>query len=289
MRKGLIVNFGILLLIASLVFVTPTKATTGWGAETDVIYKYELKTLKLAGLDYAPFLAENLTMRIEFDTFDDTGYTYTVYNSTGGTSTNETRFAEMLVGEENVTLPAGLPIALPLSIGTIPDYLLYFGQFINATDSFYLLEELLLNITEYANITYTGSHSLLDETYLKLYFDLFAPDVNASILSELLGDGDTGLPIALPVNITDFTLNTTIKFNATSGILYDLIMDIDSLSHVGEFTEDFDLDIKYALYVPPPPEPEPEPEPTDTPYPWLIPTIAAFAVVNILLVRRRRK
>ena len=290
MRKGLFVNLGVLLLVTSLVFVTPTKAATNWGVETDVIHKYELITLKLGGLNYADFLAENLTMRVTFDSFDDTGYTYTTYNSTGGTSVNETRFVETPVGEENITLPVGLPLALPLSIGTIPDYLLYFGQFINVSNSFYLLEELLLNITEYANVTYTAAHSLLDDTYLRLYFDLFAPTVNASVLSELMGEGDTGLPIALPVNITDFKLNTTIRFNSTSGLLYDLTMKIRSLSHVDEYTEAFDIDIKYALYVPPQPEPEPEPEPepTESLYPWLMPTIAAFAVVSILIVRRRK-
>ncbi|MCG3224242.1 MAG: hypothetical protein H7647_07225 [Candidatus Heimdallarchaeota archaeon] len=289
MRKGLFVNLGVLLLVTSLVFVTPTKAATNWGVETDVINKYELITLKLGGLNYADYLAENLTMRVVFDSFTDTGYTYTTYNSTGGTSVNETIFVEMPVGEENVTLPVGLPIALPLSIGTIPDYLLYFGQFINTSNSFYLLEELLLNITEYANVTYTAAHSLLDETYLRLYFDLFAPEVNSSILSELMDDGDAGLPISLPVNITDFKLNTTIKFNSTSGLFYDLDMKIRSKSHIDEYTEAFDIDIKYALYVPPPPpEPEPEPEPTESPYPWFIPSIAAFAVISILIVRRRK-
>ncbi|GAH44455.1 unnamed protein product, partial [marine sediment metagenome] len=137
--------------------------------------------------------------------------------------------------------------------------------------------------------TYSASHSLLDETYLKLYFDLFAPEVNASILSELMGEGDTGLPIALPVNITDFKLNATVKFNSTSGLLYDLTIKIRSLSHVDEYTEAFDIDIRYALYVPEPePEPEPETEPTETLYPWLIPTIAAFAVVSIIIFRRRK-
>ena len=290
MRKGLFVNLGVLLLFTSLIFVTPTKAATDWGVEPDVINKYELITLKLGGLNYADYLAENLTMRVAFDSFDETGYNYTTYNSTGGTSVNETRFVETLVGEENVILPEGLPIALPLSIGSIPDYLLYFGQFINVSNSFYLFEELLLNITEYANVTYTAAHSLLDETYLKLYFDLFAPEVNASILSELMGDGDTGLPISLPVNITDFKLNTTIKFNSTSGLLYDLTMAIRSLSHVDEYTEAFDIDIKYALYVPPPPEPTDPPtsDPTESSYPWLIPSITAFAMVSILIVRRRR-
>ncbi len=288
MRKRLYVNLGVILLVTSLAFVTPTKAATNWGVETDVLNKYELITLKLGGTNLASILAENLTMRVAFDSFDDTGYTYTTYNSTGGTAVNETRFVETLVGEENVILPEGLPIALPLSIGSIPDYLLYFGQFINVSNSFYLLEELLLNITEYANVTYTAAHSLLDETYLKLYFDLFAPEVNASILSELIGEGDTGLPIVLPSNITDFKLNTTIKFNSTSGLLYDMTFIIRSLQHIGDYTEAFDIDIKYVLYVPPEPEPEPEPEPTESPYPWLIPMIAAFTVASILIVRRRK-
>ena len=288
MRKRLFVNIGVLLLVTSLVFVTPTKAATNWGVETAVIHKYELITLKLGGIDMAYYLAENLTMRVAFDSFDDTGYTYTTYNSTGGTSVNETRFVETSVGEENVTLPEGLPIALPLSIGSIPDYLLYFGQFINVSNSFYLLEELLLNITEYANVTYTAAHSLLDETYLRLYFDLFAPEVNASILSELMGEDDTDLSNLVPSNITDFKLNTTIRFNSTSGLLYDLTMKIRSLQHIDDFTEAFDVDIKYALYVPPEPEPEPEPEPTESSYSWLMPMIAAFTVVSLLIVRRRR-
>ncbi|MHA1483327.1 MAG: hypothetical protein ACTSQA_07820, partial [Candidatus Heimdallarchaeaceae archaeon] len=72
MRKGLFVNLGVLLLVTSLAFVTPTKAATNWGVETDVIHKYELITLKMGGVPYAIYLAENLTMRVAFDSFDDT-------------------------------------------------------------------------------------------------------------------------------------------------------------------------------------------------------------------------
>ena len=113
MKKGLYFNLGILLLITSMAFVTPTEAAADWGVETDVIYKFELVTLKLGSVNYADYFADNFTARVTFDSFTDTGYTYTAYNSTGGTSVNETTFEETIVGEETVVLPVGLPGSLP--------------------------------------------------------------------------------------------------------------------------------------------------------------------------------
>lgn len=294
MRKGLIASVGVLFLVISFASITPSQAATTWGVTVDELHKYELASLKYNGVDYTGAIGDEFEMNIAFDSFNDTGYDYTVYNSTGdATSENSTVFVEMPVDEENVILPSGLPIALPLSIGIIPDYLYYFGQFINISSSLTLFEELLLNLTEYANVTYSDASSTLDSDYFKMFFNLFATEVDATMLTDMMGDSDVGSLFPIPSNLTDFTLNATINYNATTGLFYSFKIIIRSFTQVDDFTTNFDLDIVFRLYVPPPEDPEDPEEPTDpepteeSPYPWLIPTLAAFGI--LLISRRKRK
>ena len=55
------------------------------------------------------------------------------------------------------------------------------------------------------------------------------------------------------------------------------------------YVDNFDVDIKYGLYIPPPPyTPTPTPTPTETSFPWLVP-IAAVSLISSGLVLRRKK
>ena len=289
MKRGLLLSSGVLLLVFTVSFVTPTIADTVWGIETDITYKYELKQLRMFGTDYTIFLKENTTMRVIFTSLTDTGYTYDIYNKTGFMLSNETTFQEILVNESSYTIPVGLPIALPLEIGSISNYPLYFGTYINETSSLIGLEEELLNITEYANVTESLVYSTIDDVYLKLNLYAFAETVNASVFTDLLGEGDIGFPITIPSNITDFNLNVTVAYNATSGICRDLILKIRSKSETYGIIEDFNIDLKYGLYIPPPPIPTPTPTPTDTSYSWFIPTVVVFIAFGVYLSRKKKR
>jgi hypothetical protein len=270
-------------------FITPTMAETVWGIETDITYKYELKQLRMFGTDYTLFLKENATMRVIFTDLTDTGYTYDVYNVSGYMLSNETTFEVVPVNETSYTLPIGLPIAMPLQIGSISDYLSYYGNYINETSSLMILDEELLNLTEYANVTETLVYSTINDVYLKLNLYAFAETVNASVFTDLLGEGDTGFPITIPTNITDFHLNVTVSYNVTSGICKDLVLKIRSKSEQYGYVEDFNVDVKYGLYIPPPPTPTPTPTPTDTSYPWFIPVVVVFLAFGVYLSRKKKR
>jgi hypothetical protein len=189
---------------------------------------------------------------------------------------------------ETYTLPDGLPIALPLTLGTIPNYLNYFGDFVNATSSIFIFEDLLVNITEYLNVTYLYAYSQLNENYLKINADLYAPTVNNTLLEELTSGEGMGL-FPIPTNITDLKLNATIAYNATSGLFKTLSIKLRSLSHIGDFTENFNIDVLYGLYVAPVviPTPTPTPTPTETSYSWLIPTVLVLSLLTG--IKRKRK
>ena len=281
---------GVLLLIFSLSFITPTNATTTWGIEINEDYKFELKSFKIGITDYTLLLKENLSFIVEFTSLTDIGYSYDVYNSTGLMTTNTTNFVKTEVEAENYTIPDGLPIALPLAIGTIPDYLDYFGDFVNATSSIFIFEDLLENMTDYLNATYMCVYSLLNENYLKLQTDLYAPTVNNTLLEELTGgEGMEMMPI--PTNITDLKLNATVAYNVTSGLFKQLTIKLRSLSHTGDFTENFNVDVIYGLYIPPPPvTPTPTPTPTDkTSYSWLIPAMLVLTLLTGIKLKRKKK
>lgn len=286
MKKAFLVS-GVLFIILSLTLITPTNAAATWGIETDVEYEFELKSFKIGTFDYSDLLKENVSFIVEFTSLTDIGNSYDVYNSTGLMTTNTTNFVETEVEAESYTLPDGLPIALPLTIGTIPDYLDYFGDFVNATSSLFIFEDLLENMTDYLNATYMYAYSLLNENYLTIKADLYAPTVNNTLLEELVGGSEMG--ILIPTNITDLKLNATVAYNATSGLFNQLTIKIRSLSHIGDFTENFNIDVLYGLHIEEVvPTPTPTPTPTeDTSYSWLIPTVLVLALLTG--IKRKRK
>lgn len=288
MKKAFLVS-GVLFIILSLTFITPTNAATTWGIETDTDYEFELKSFKIGITDYTILLKENLSFIVEFTSLTNIGYSYDVYNSTGLMTTNTTNFVDTEIESEYYTIPDGLPIALPLAIGTIPDYLDYFGDFVNATSSIFIFEDLLENVTYYMNITYLYAYSQLNEDYLKLKTDLYAPTVNNSILEALTGEEGMGL-MPIPTNITDLKLNATIAYNATSGLFEQLTIKIRSLSHTGDFTEDFNVDVNYGLHIEIPPTPTPTPTPTEeTSYSWLIPIVSVFVLLTGIKLKRKKQ
>ncbi len=287
MKKAFLVS-GVLFIILSLTFITPINAATTWGIETNVDYEFELKSFKIGITDYSVLLKENLSFIIEFTSLTDIGYSYDVYNSTGLMTTNTTNFEETEIESVTVTIPDGLPIALPLTIGTIPDYLYYFGNFVNATSSMFMFDDLLENITDYLNVTYLHAYSLLDEDYLKLKADLFAPTVNNTLLEEFTGGTD--LSQLIPSNITDLKLNATVLYNATSGLFRQLSIKLRSLSHIGDYTENFNVDVVYGLHIETPPTPTPTPTPTDkTSYSWLIPTVLVLTLLTGIKLKRKKQ
>ncbi len=290
MKKGLFMACGVLFVILSVSVISPLNAATSWGVDTETTYKYELKTLNMFGSDLSILLKDNVSMNIIFTEFNSTGYTYDSYNSTGGVSSNSTNFVETEV-EPGVfyTMPVGLPIALPLSLGTIPDYLEYFGQIMNQTTSFLFVDEILANITDYANVTYMDTHSVLNENYLHMYFDLFAVEVNASVLFDSMDTGDMG-GFTFPSNFTDFKLNATVNYNVTTGLFNGFTIKLRSQGEIAPgYFEPFNVDAVYGLYIPPPPTTPTTPTPTEENfYPWLVPIITVIAFGALILRKRKR-
>jgi hypothetical protein len=294
MKRGLIISYGVLLLVFSLVIVTPTKAAADWGIETDERYKYELKNMSLYGQDYSLLFKENTTMEIEFTELLDNGYNYDVYDKDGLAESNQTLFADVPVDSTSYVLPIGLPIALPLAIDSISDYLQYYGDFVNDTESLILFDEFLENITDYTTNFNMVVNTTLDTNYLKIYSFSHADEVNATLLTTLLDSedlGDMGGIFVIPTNITDFDMTITLAFNATTGLFKFLNLKIRSLSWQEGFSDNFDIDVKYALYVPPPPTTPTTPTtPTDeNAFPWGISTIVSLTVLGgVFFLRRKR-
>jgi len=283
----------VLALIATPIFITPTFATASWGVEVDTEYEYELKTFNLLGTDYGKFLKAQFGIYISFTDLNDTGYAYDVYNSTDDTllSSNSTVFESMDTTEGPVIVPEGLPIALPLTYDT-NNYLEYLGQMVNT--SMTLIGDFgdILNITEIGEEGDIAIYSTLNSDYLKMYLDFYTPEVNATTLGTLLGAvGDTGFPIPIPTNLTDFTLNASISFNATLGLINDIILKIRSTSidPLSEIETPFDVDFKWARKVPPPPPPPTDTRTTDTPYSWAFALFAPLLLGGILVHAKRKR
>jgi hypothetical protein len=230
-------------------------------------------------------------MKIVFTDTNDTGYSYNTIDFEGTITPNSTVFVPVEVAEGvTFVMPQGLPIALPLSYGLIDDYLAAFGQFINETDLNMMFGEVMANITDFGNITYMDIYSIYTEDYLYGKLDLFATVLNETTLTSLMAGFDTGeLPFTISTNITDFKFNATIAYNATSGLFDYFKITIRSMAEQYGYVDNFDVDIKYGLYIPPPPyTPTPTPTPTETNFPWLIP-IAAVSLISSGLVLRRKK
>ncbi|MCE7749221.1 MAG: hypothetical protein GPJ51_12560 [Candidatus Heimdallarchaeota archaeon] len=291
MKRNLIFSSGVLLLIFSMALISPVKANATWGFETDKTYAFELKQLNMYSTDYSLMLKQNTTMKIVFTDSNDTGYSYNAIDFEGTITPNSTVFLPVEVAEGvTFVMPQGLPIALPLSYGSIPDYLDAFGQFINGTDPSMMLGDLLFNMTDFGNITYMDVYSIYNEDYLYGKLDLFATVLNETTLTGLMAGFDSGdLPITIPTNISDFKFNATIAYNATSGLFDYFKITIRSMAEQYGYVDNFDVDIKYGLYIPPPPyTPTPTPTPTPTNFPWLVP-IAAVSLISSGLVLRRKK
>ncbi|MCE7741742.1 MAG: hypothetical protein GOP50_04730 [Candidatus Heimdallarchaeota archaeon] len=285
MKKKEIITSGVLILLFSLTFVTPANAETTWGFEIDKNYVYELNKLTIFGTPLQFEFKDEARLRIVFNDFNDTGYSYNVYNDTHLLDETSTVFLSTEVENETLVLPQGLPIALPLTLGDIPDYLAYFGAIIDQTGSMIILDDIMENITDYMDVTYLNVYSVYDANYLSAKLDLFAPTVNASVLTDLLGDMDSGdIPISIPTNITEFKLNATLAFDATTGLFDHLIITLRSLStDEYNYVDDFNADIEYELYKPT------EPEPTTTvSYAWVVPIAVAVIFASSLFTRKRK-
>lgn len=273
-----------------MALISPVKANATWGFETDKTYVFELKQLSIWGSDYTLALKQNTTMKIVFTDVNDTGYSYNATDFEGTVTLNSTVFVPVEVSEGVFfTMPQGLPIALPLSIDVIPDYLAAFGQFINETDPNLMLGELMANITDFGNITYMDVYSIYNEDYLLGKFDLYATTLNETTLTNLMAGFDTSGFGIIPTNITNFKLNATVAYNATSGLFDYFKITIRSISEYEGYVDNFNVDVRYGLYIPPPPyTPTPTPTPTETNFPWLVP-IAAVSLISSGLVLRRKK
>ena len=284
MKRIEIITSGVLILIFSFTFVSPANAATSWGFEIDKNYVYELNKLTIFGTPLAFEFKDEARLRIVFNDFNDTGYSYNVYNDTLLLTETSTVFLPIEVETTTLVLPQGLPIALPLAIGEIADYIAYFGDIVNQTGSMLFLDDLLENITEYMDVTYLAVYSLYDANFLSAKLDLFAPTVNNSVITELLGEMDTGeVPISIPTNITDLKLNTTLAFDSSTGLFDHLTIKLRSIStDEYNYTDNFDADVEYELYKPT------EPATTTTvSYAWIVPIAVAVIFTSSLFMKRK--
>jgi hypothetical protein len=286
MKRKEIITSGVLIFLFLMAYVTPASAETTWGFEIDKNYVYELNKLTIFNTPLVFEFKDESRLRIVFNERNDTGYAYTVYNDTHLVDETSTTFLSVPVDNETtMVLPQGLPIALPLAIGDIPDYLGYFGDVIDQTGSLIILDDLMENITEYMDVTYMDVYSEYDASFLSANLDLYAPTVNASFLTELLGEMDGGsIPIAIPTNITDFKLNVTLAFDATTGLFDKLTIKMRSKStDEYNYVDDFDADVEYELYK----DTEPE-ETTTVSYSWIVPIAVAVIFTSSLFTRKRK-
>ena len=295
MKKKTII--GSTFILISLLFITlaPTNATTQWGVTADTDYKFVLNKFLFTS-DMTPFIHDNVSATVIFREFNDTGYTYEIHPLVGepqlGLSTN---FEEVDTGFANVTLPVGLPVAIPLAIGDINDYPEYIGNFVNQTTCWFnstMFTE--FNTTDIGeNITIT-SYSTLDQKYLTIHLDMYADKLNDSLLTTLMENADFGdLPITLPSNITNFKLNATVSFSVTTGLFSSLTIIVRSNAMLYGYPTNFNVDVDYSYNAPEEPTPTntntetTTPRTTETPYPVLV-TIIVTASFG-LLIRKLRK
>ena len=152
-RKVLIASFLFTGILVGMM-VSPSLAATTWGVEINERYEFTLKTFKFGSpTDISFMLKENVTFGVEFTSFNDTGYTYDIYNSSGLMESGiSTLFEEMETELGNITMPLGLPIVMPLAIGTSSNYLLEVGTIVNQT-SILIGSEDFVNLTEFGNDT----------------------------------------------------------------------------------------------------------------------------------------
>ncbi len=301
-RKVLIASFLLTGILVGMM-VNPSFAATTWGIEINERYEFTLKTFKFGSpTDISFMLKENVTFEVEFTSFNDAGYTYDIYNSSGLMESGvSTLFEEMETELGNITMPLGIPIAMPLAIGTSSNYLLEIGTIANQTSSMIGFED-FVNLTEFGNDTVVNVYSLLDEEYLKLKTDIYTSNFNDSLLDELIGDF-SGQPSDFPIDdltliipdiIYEMTVNITISINAKTGLFDTLALVLKSKGEQSGFEIDFDVDILYGYEAPVVTTQTTESvettgtETTETPYSWLF--ITPFTLVTLVfLMKKRRK
>ncbi len=291
MKKNLTVFVCVLTMALLIVGTIPIRADTEWGITTEDEYKLELKKFRIFGDDYTAFLSQNLTFYVGFPSINESCYSYEIYNNSNDLiESNVTCFEEIEIEETTYILPNGLPIILPLRIGTISDYLTYLSTLINDTATFIGIDD-LLNISldeigEEANITV---YSTINEEYFNIHGDFSASKLNSTLIEQLSANlGDADLPFSFPDNLTDFTMNVTVTFNAEIGIFDDVNLRIRSID---SFEQPFDIDFKWGRYIPPPPEPttttDPTTEPQETVFTWFLPTLLISMLLAIPVWRKK--
>lgn len=301
-RKVLIASFLLTGIMVGMM-VNPSLAATTWGIEINERYEFTLKLFKFGSpTDISFMLKENVTFEVEFTSFNDAGYTYDIYNSSGLMESGvSTLFEEMETELGNITMPLGLPIAMPLAIGTSSNYLLEIGIIANQTSTMIGSED-FVNLTEFGNDTVVNVYSLLDEDYLKLKTDIYTSNFNDSLLDELIG-AFVGQPSDFPIDdlsllipdiINEMTVNITISVNAKTGLFDALALVLKSKGEQSGFEIDFDVEILYGYEAPVVTTQTTESiettgtETTETPYSWLF--ITPFALVTLVfLMKKRRK
>lgn len=302
-RKVLIASFLLTGILVGMM-VSPSLAATTWGVEINERYEFTLKTFKFGSpTDISFMLKDNVTFGVEFTSFNDTGYTYDIYNSSGLMESGvSTLFEETETELGNITMPLGLPIAMPLAIGTSSDYLLEIGTIVNQT-SIMIGSEDFVNLTEFGDDTVVNVYSLLDEDYLKLKTDIYTSNFNDSLLEGLIGglsDQPSDFPIddlslLIPDIINEMTVNITMSVNAKTGLFDALTLVLKSKGEQSGFEIDFDVYILYGYEDPAvTTQTTDTTETTDTettteaPYSWLF--ITPFALVTLVfLMKKRRK
>ncbi|MHA1686230.1 MAG: hypothetical protein ACTSYD_07435 [Candidatus Heimdallarchaeaceae archaeon] len=295
MKKKTIIVSTVILIGLLFVTLAPTNASTQWGVTADTDYKFVLNKFLFFGSDMTPFIRDNVSATVIFKEFNDTGYVYDLHPDVGeaelGLSTN---FEEVDTGFANVTLPVGLPVAIPLAIGDISDYPAYIGDFVNQTTCWFnstIFTE--LNITEIGeNITLT-SYSTLDQKNLNIHVDMYADRLNDSLLTMLMENADFGdLPITLPSNITNFKLNASISFSVTTGLFNSLTIIIRSDAMLYGYPTNFNVDVDYSYKPPEEPTststPTTTPRTTESPYP-VFATIVATMSFGVLARKLRKR
>lgn len=282
----------------------PANAATQWGIETNTQYKFELNKFLFFDNDLTPLLKDNVSMAVVFTELNDTGYAYDVYPNVGEPELGQsTVFEEVDTGFANVTLPIGLPIALPLSIGNIPNYFEYLGEFINQTHelvNFTMFED--FNMTDF-NMTYIGenitldSYSTLNSENFELHVDVYADALNDTTIDMIMANiSSDDISLTIPDNITDFKLNITAAFSVTTGLFEKLSVTMRSQALLYGYPAPFNADILYSYNKPAEQTETTSTQPTETetpgttsPTPYPIATTAVILIVGTIGYKLRKR
>lgn len=251
MRRKLVFILVTFILTLLTFYSIPIEAETTWGFEIDENYVYELDKLIILGTPLQYEYMDETRRRVVFNDFNDTGYSYSSFNTTNFLGNSSTVFLPISIDNEtSLVLPQGMPMALPLSINEIPDYLDYFGQAINQTESLLVFDNITPNITDYMNETYRMVFSSYDNSSLSEHIDLYSPSANNSLIEALLQSINLeSNSFVLPTNFTYVQLNITSSFDSVTGLFDCLEISLSSLTtdEYG-YTTSFDIEIRYEMY-----------------------------------------